>query len=1244
MAWDTRINPVLEVLSVVIDDIGQIRRIADEAGLRSDRLRLPSNEVDLWTEVLEYAQDMGDDRVDAVLEAALRTRDNPRLRDTIEAYWRELGRNHTVTQPDSSRRSQTGKESSPRENGRPSDELMAYLEESFARAITDPNSIRAIVLRSGLPIEKLPGGTTTPMTYWHSVVNRALLEGRLDQLLESVSLSGGPEVREVINTFLRERPERRAAEQPGPTTLAGYAADTVAGEDELGIAEDVRSLCSVLVAEQVSPPLSVGLFGDWGTGKSFFMQKMRERIKWLAQESATARNEGRQSDYCENVRQITFNAWHYVDANLWASLVARIFDGLVGDDIDEAPPTTEEDRKRQERRREALLARLETTELLAADARRRRDAAEGRLRAKQAERDQKYDALTSLTALRFADVQAATRGSPTVAELAAKAVSETTGETVDPAAALALAREVHGTWSAIHTVWHRLRPAARKQLAVLSVIIATVAVVLLTVGHGFLTRVLAAVVVLIPAATVAIRSLPTVRGVRNAAEAAAHAVDSAVQRENDRLDAELADVGAQIDDAQRQVDAADQEIREADQGRRMLDFIQSRATSEDYRQNLGLIALIRADLARLSTLMGTSGTLLSDEPARIERIILYIDDLDRCPPERVVEVLEAVHLLLAFPLFVVVVGVDARWLLRSLELRYAEILTPSEAIKPRDDPEEGLHWAATPQNYLDKIFQIPFSLHPMDDEGFARLIRSVSGTPQPGSAGSSELTSQEDEDAAGAPDASHSASASAAPDPGGTGTAMVSARPVVLDMAPEAQEISRSTVSGIPTAVGFTDGGRRLAVLCKSDVQVLSLLEPRTGRITATRVLGSTVGNAAFAPDGSLIAVATPRALRIYDLPSGDILATVATPLADWTVPTFSVDSQWISGIQDGRVIAREPLNERERQSESPVPDGTEECRLLRGASAAIVAGEFGLHVFPLAENGPVTMLMDRAVGAIAYSVDGQVLAAVDDGSVRLWQPTSAQMLNWFSIEQPVSAVSLTADGRMLAVASGSHIGVIDCENGKIVAHAYHDGEPQIGHVVFGDDGRTLAAVARDGQIRVWALFQRTENLTSEALKLSEPEVAFLTQLLGLVRTPRAAKRLVNIYRILRASIHGEELDRLIGANGYEPEYPAVLLLLAIVIGFPEQASQIIEGLLDRPASTWPQFLDALRPQDGSGSGTPGEVVWIKFFECLDSLAVTSLPISISPYAEWASRVARYSFRTGRLATRPQPPTNNSSD
>ena len=99
MAWDTRINPVLEALSRVIYDVEAIRMIVRQADLNFAHLRLTSNVVNLWTEVLERAQDEGDARVDAVLEAALRTSDNPSLRDTIEDYWRARGR-HAATQPE----------------------------------------------------------------------------------------------------------------------------------------------------------------------------------------------------------------------------------------------------------------------------------------------------------------------------------------------------------------------------------------------------------------------------------------------------------------------------------------------------------------------------------------------------------------------------------------------------------------------------------------------------------------------------------------------------------------------------------------------------------------------------------------------------------------------------------------------------------------------------------------------------------------------------------------------------------------------------------------------------------------------------------------------------------------------------------------------------------------------------------------------------------------------------------------
>ena len=102
---------------------------------------------------------------------------------------------------------------------------------------------------------------------------------------------------------------------------------------------------------------------------------------------------------------------------------------------------------------------------------------------------------------------------------------------------------------------------------------------------------------------------------------------------------------------------------------------------------MGLISTIRRDFEKLIDLMED----WRDHPEQhgnqqpIDRIVLYIDDLDRCSPDQVVEVLQAVHLLLALDLFVVVVGVDPRWLLHSLEQRYRDNFALDTTAPSRTD-------------------------------------------------------------------------------------------------------------------------------------------------------------------------------------------------------------------------------------------------------------------------------------------------------------------------------------------------------------------------------------------------------------------------------------------------------------------------------------------------------------------------------------------------------------------------------
>lgn len=146
------------------------------------------------------------------------------------------------------------------------------------------------------------------------------------------------------------------------------------------------------------------------------------------------------------------------------------------------------------------------------------------------------------------------------------------------------------------------------------------------------------------------------------------------------------------------------------------EFATERMGDHHYTDGLSIVSTLRQDLEklrqRLDDLRESSGG------PEIHRIVLYIDDLDRCDPKHVVEVLQAVHLLLAFDLFAVIVAVDARWLERSLYTRYL----PDYAGMT---DEQLAASEFSPQNYLEKIFQIPYHIPPMGEGAFDRLIDSL---------------------------------------------------------------------------------------------------------------------------------------------------------------------------------------------------------------------------------------------------------------------------------------------------------------------------------------------------------------------------------------------------------------------------------------------------------------------------------------------------------------------------------------
>ncbi len=172
---------------------------------------------------------------------------------------------------------------------------------------------------------------------------------------------------------------------------------------------------------------------------------------------------------------------------------------------------------------------------------------------------------------------------------------------------------------------------------------------------------------------------------------------------------------------QAEVEALRQQIGPPAQYDSLLDFVQARLDDKAYEKELGLMHRVRRDLDIL-----TDGLVLDemDDEALKEkkrelfprgpaRVVLFIDDLDRCPPKRVVEVFEAVQLLLSTKLFVVVLGLDTRYVTKALEEAYKHIL------KAGGDPS-GL-------DYIEKIIQIPYRVRRVGPGGVGRLLTKLMG-------------------------------------------------------------------------------------------------------------------------------------------------------------------------------------------------------------------------------------------------------------------------------------------------------------------------------------------------------------------------------------------------------------------------------------------------------------------------------------------------------------------------------------
>jgi formylglycine-generating enzyme required for sulfatase activity len=107
-------------------------------------------------------------------------------------------------------------------------------------------------------------------------------------------------------------------DSPLNAPLLSILSDQPADEDQLGFAPYAKTLADILADPGTRTPLTIGVFGDWGKGKTSLMRMVQRRLE-------------EEGDRAFPVRTVWFNAWLYSrEQALWRALISRVLDGARG--------------------------------------------------------------------------------------------------------------------------------------------------------------------------------------------------------------------------------------------------------------------------------------------------------------------------------------------------------------------------------------------------------------------------------------------------------------------------------------------------------------------------------------------------------------------------------------------------------------------------------------------------------------------------------------------------------------------------------------------------------------------------------------------------------------------------------------------------------------------------------------------------------------------------------------------------
>ncbi|MEW5870615.1 MAG: protein kinase [Chloroflexota bacterium] len=327
-----------------------------------------------------------------------------------------------------------------------------------------------------------------------------------------------------------------------------------------------------------------------------------------------------------------------------------------------------------------------------------------------------------------------------------------------------------------------------------------------------------------------------------------------------------------------------------------------------------------------------------------------------------------------------------------------------------------------------------------------------------------------------------------------------------------------ASTGGMIFSIAFSSNGQLLLAGGADDI--LRILDIQTGQVLHRFVIGSTIFQAEFSPDGRLAMAMTENATSLWEgeahprypllaghsgylsavsfSPDGATLATadsegqlrlwdIQSGVARWVVDgagsinyglEFSPDGRYLLtgnwdgaallwGAQTGDLI-RQYISDRLSviQEVAFSPDGRyflAAGRTFERTTAALIWE---------AETGKEFRAFEMPVGA--YSVDyapdgGSVLTANEDGIVRIWDVTRGELARQFTASAGnLNVGRFSPDGKIILTAGNDGVARLwDALSGEEIQHftGHSDG---IMHAAFSPDGKYVATASYDNTVRLW--------------------------------------------------------------------------------------------------------------------------------------------------------------------------------